>query len=228
MNQKIKHTRKTYMALAAVFVLLGFGLLFLPERENKKEMKPEQLLVQLTDNSRLVTTDEIAKKLVNNDPSIILIDVRKKEEYNSGTLRGALNVPLQDILGEESLKIFNRKAYDKVIFSNSDLYADQAWILLSRNQVQRTYILKGGLNEWVRTIIDPLPPGEGAPSEDIDLYNFRRAASQYFTGQSKAFEFEDIEHVPASEKSNSSKVSKPKSQPLLPPPPAAVEEEEGC
>ena len=42
--------------------------------------------------------------------------------------------------------------------------------------------MKGGLNEWVETIIRPVAPAETAPETAFEQYNFRKAASMYFTG----------------------------------------------
>jgi hypothetical protein len=44
------------------------------------------------------------------------------------------------------------------------------------------YVMKGGLNCWMTTIIKPESPDESASKEDLELYDFRKGASMYFTG----------------------------------------------
>ena len=228
MNKKIIHTRKRYIALTIIFILLGLVLVFLPERDNTKKLAPEKLLISLNDNSRLVKTDEIADRLINNDPSFVLIDVRSEEEFEKGSLPGALNIPLTEILSEESMNIFQRKAYDKIIFSNNDVLADQAWIVLAGKLVERTFILKGGLNEWGRTIVNPVKPDDSAPVEAFELYNTRKAACRYFAGQSKPFEYIEVEVKPSRRKISATQKKQPTAPVLPPPPEEEEEEEEGC
>ena len=228
MDSKIIHTRKRYLALAAVFVLMGLVLVFLPERDNSKQLSPGKLLVSLQDNSRIITTDIVADRLINKDPSLLLIDVRPPAEFEKGSLPGAMNIPLADILGEESLSLFNRKSYDKVLFANNDVLAEQAWVLLAGKLVEKTFLMSGGLNEWVKTILDPVPPDESAPREMFELYDQRVGASRFFSGQSKAFPYVDINSGSTSG-STAPAVGPKKSAPALPPPPPVEEEEsEGC
>ena len=65
-----------YIIFAAILVISGIGLFFLPETENSNEMAPEQLMSELFDQTRYVSTDEIAERIINQDPSLLLIDVR--------------------------------------------------------------------------------------------------------------------------------------------------------
>ena len=228
MENKIIHTRKRYLALAAVFVLMGLVLVFLPDKDNSKQLKPEKLLINLQDNSRLISTDEVADRLINKDPSLLLIDVRPREEFEKSTLPGAMNIPLTEILSEESLKVFNRKAYDKVIFANNDVLAEQAWVLLAGKLVERSFLMSGGINRWLRTIIQPEAPDESAPQEAFELYHQRVASSRYFSGQSKAFEYVETKGSGDQAKKSTNAGVKKAAPALPPPPPPAEEEEEGC
>jgi hypothetical protein len=46
------------------------------------------------------------------------------------------------------------------------------------------HVLKGGLNKWFKTIIDPEKPGELADKTERVSYEFRKGASLFFTGVS--------------------------------------------
>lgn len=225
MSNKTTHTRKRYLALAAIFLLLALGLLFLPDKDNSKKLEPEKLLISINDNSRFYSSDLLADGMINNDPSIILVDVRPETEFAKGSLPGALNIPFEDILSEQSLNVFKRKAYDKILLSNNEVLADEAWILLSGKLMERTFVLKGGINDWVSTIINPVEPGESAPIELFELYDTRRAASRYFTNNNTAFEYQEIKVQKATPRE---KIKKSSPAPVLPPPVEEEEEEEGC
>lgn len=171
-----------YVIPAAFFILLGFILLILPERNISEDLDPDILLHEIIDPARFLTTDMIAERMVNEDPSLFLVDVRSIYDYEEFTLPGAFNIPLEEILLETWQDYFEQEGMDVVFFSNGDILADQAWILTRRQGHKDIFVMKGGLNEWFETIMNPVPPPQTAPQEVFDLYSFRRGAAQYFTG----------------------------------------------
>jgi rhodanese-related sulfurtransferase len=175
-----------YILPAILLFLLGFILLFLPEPDRAEQLSPEELLADITDNSRYISTDDIARRLVEQDPSLVLVDVRSMYDYEEFTLPGAFSIPLEEILLEDWKDYLEQEGKDVVFFSNADILADQAWILSRRTGKQDIFVMKGGLNEWFATIIKPTPPPETAPAEAFDLYQFRRGACQYFVGGNMA------------------------------------------
>lgn len=169
-----------YMALAGILVLLAGGLVLLPKYEKHEGIKPEQLLSNVISPERYITTDKLADKIVNQDPSIILIDVRDEDSYNKYTLPNAINIPLAKLLNEDFEAYLNQDQYNVVLFSNDNFYADQAWILCNRLNYKNLNVLKGGINKWYKTIINPPKPTENMPTTAFELYTFRKAASMYF------------------------------------------------
>jgi rhodanese-related sulfurtransferase len=174
---------KNYLFLTLLMLLLAVGTLFIHKDETfANQLKPEELLREITQPSRYVTTDQIAKMIIEKDPTLELIDVRPADEYNKFSLPDAVNVPLKDILtpeGQENLGIEDMYA---VFYSNDDIMADQAWVISKRLGYNNIYVLKGGLNRWVETIIRPVEPPETASETEFELYQFRKAAGVYFTG----------------------------------------------
>lgn len=173
---------KAYIVLAAFMLLLGAGLLFLPDRENSDEASPRELLAELRNPSRFISTDKVAEMLIDKDPTLLLVDVRDMYDYFDFSLPNAHSIPMEEILLYDWV---DSLAYDQskiVLFSNSDIIADQAWLLLKRNNIENIHVMKGGLNSWFETIIQPRRPSETASAEEFELYEFRRGASIYFTG----------------------------------------------
>ncbi|NOR28840.1 MAG: hypothetical protein GQ540_09990 [Lutibacter sp.] len=169
-----------YMALAGILVILAGGLVLLPKYEKHEGIKPEQLLSNVISPERYITTDYLADKLVNQDPSYLLIDVRDEESYNTYTLPNAINIPLAKLLDEDSEMYLNQDQFNIVLFSNDNFHADQAWILCNRLDYKNLHVLKGGVNMWYNTIINPLKPTEDMPAIAFELFTFRKAASMYF------------------------------------------------
>ena len=97
---------------------------------------------------------------------------------------GSFNIPAEEILSEDWKAYLAQEGMDIVFYSTSDVFADQAWMLCTQKGYKNLYVMQGGLNEWFRTIIQPIAPDETAPTEAFELYSFERAASIYFGGTS--------------------------------------------
>jgi len=171
-----------YIILAAILVISGIGLFFIPITESSNEIEPDQLMAELFDQTRYVSTDEIAERIINQDPSLLLIDVRMADYYSEFSLPGAANIPLEEILNPDWIGYFEQDHMDLVFYSTGDIFAEQAWMLASRMGYKHLYIMKGGLNRWFETIIKPVKPEVTASQLEFELYAFRKGANQYFTG----------------------------------------------
>jgi sulfur-carrier protein adenylyltransferase/sulfurtransferase len=177
---------KTYIVLALIVVLVAVGLLFLPEHSNFEEINPELLIMEINDPARFLSVDQVAERLIDEDPSIMLIDLRTPEQYQEYSLPRSINIPLDQLLIPEWKDYLYQDNMDVILYSNSDLYADQAWIICTRLGYKNLYVMKGGLNEWYTCILEPSEPFETDPTEEFALYSFRLAASQYFGGGTEA------------------------------------------
>ncbi len=175
---------KTYLLLAFILLLLGLGLFMLEANEPNNELSPQEILTDLNENTRYVSTDELAQRLIEGDPSVQLIDIRDPYDFMDFALPGAENIPITDLLTEMATEIFTTPGKDIIFYSNGDVEANKAWMIAHRVGNKRLYILDGGLNQWIETIIKPERPEETQGQEAFDLYQFRQGASQYFTGGS--------------------------------------------
>lgn len=173
-------TSHRYQILAIVFLVLAGGLVLLPKYQKQEGIKAEDLLSYSISPERYISTDVIANKIINQDPSFILIDIRDEASYNNYSLPNAINVPMEQLFNEENVPYLNQNQFDVVFFSNDNFYADQAWILCSRRGFKNLRVLKGGLNEWFTTIINPVRPSEDETAEAFELYTSRKASSMYF------------------------------------------------
>ena len=180
-NRKlVKFLSLRYKILAAVLIVLAGGLVLLPKYEKHEGISPEELLSKTISPERYISTDDIAHKIINQDPSFILIDVRDEDSFKEYTLPNAINIPLKKILEDDASMYINQNQFDIVFFSNDNFYSDQAWILCNRLGYKNLHVLKGGINKWFNTIISPPKPTEDMPKEALDLYSTRKASSMYF------------------------------------------------
>lgn len=70
------------------------------------------------------------KEIVNSS-DVTLVDVRIPEQYEAGTAKGAVNIPLAEIQNN----IGSLKGKKVVVFCNKGIQADQAMEILKKNGV---------------------------------------------------------------------------------------------
>ena len=173
---------RNYIFLTLLMLALALGTFFLKKEPARQETKPETLLLEIVQPTRYVSTDQVAKMIIQKDPSLEIVDVRTPEEFAKFTLPNALNLPPDSLLtpsGNEQLGIPGMKV---VFISDDAIRADQEWVLAKRMGYSDIYVMKGGLNRWIETIIQPKEPGEEDPYTAFEQYEFRKGAQLYFTG----------------------------------------------
>ena len=172
--------QKRYIFLATLFAIIASGLLFLPDMKQKTQVSTDSFLNDIHSNNRYLSSDEIAKRIIEDDPIVFLVDVRTAKEYDNYSLPGAINIPLKDLLTEDWAGYLDQDIVDVIFYSNDDILAEQAWALCKQLGYTNLYVLKGGLNNWFATIMLPQEPGELGSSAEFDLFSFRTGASIYF------------------------------------------------
>jgi rhodanese-related sulfurtransferase len=174
--------KKAYVFMSILMIVVAVSILLLPERSLEKEIPPADLLVEINDASRYMTTDQVAAMIISGDPSLLLIDNRDKGQYEDYHLPGALNMSLPVLTDPSNSEILDQEGKQIVFYSNGDILAEQAWVISKRMGLNNIFVMKDGLNRWMETIITPEMPAETAASEAFDLYQFRIGASIYFGG----------------------------------------------
>ena len=71
-------------------------------------------------------------KQIVNSSDVTLVDVRIPEQYEAGTAKGAVNIPLAEIQNN----IGSLKGKKVVVFCNKGIQADQAMEVLKKNGVE--------------------------------------------------------------------------------------------
>jgi rhodanese-related sulfurtransferase len=219
MSKKYKLKRllvRRYQILAAILFILAAGLVLLPKYKKNEGIKPELFVKNAISSERFISTDLLADRLVNQDPSILLIDTRSEKEFNEFALSNAINIPLKNLLDDDYIEYIDQDIYDVILYSNDSFYADQAWMIGNRLGFTNLYVLEGGLNEWFNTIINPKYPDETMPKEAFELYSFRKAAGMYFGVGVIDTEAKPIEKIVTKKKTPKKVIPKPKKKKRVP------------
>jgi len=176
--------KRREIIILSLLLIGAFFTIFFPNIKSQENIIGyKELLSEINKVGRYATTDEIANAIINNDPSYILIDVRDVKQFKSYTIDGAVNITLDKIMDEEYKDYLNTESYTVVLFSNGSSKADQVWLKLRCTDYKGIRVMKGGLNEWFKTIINPQKPIDNEMTAAKEKqYLFRKQASFYFTG----------------------------------------------
>ena len=83
--------------------------------------------------------------MIRNDSSVILLDVRSRQEFKEGHLLGALNLPLGELKNKVSLLISNR-GQTIIVYCKIGSRSLKAANMLNKMGYTNVYQLKGGLD----------------------------------------------------------------------------------
>ena len=180
---------RTRILLSVIIIGLGLTAAVLPDRENHyRELNEVEMLQEMLSASNYISVEELAHALISKDPSVRIIDLRPADAFKDN-IPGALNVPVDSVFSENYLYLFDQDISRNILYGENESAA-QVWTVLKQLGYKNNYLLKGGLAAWEKDILNPTRPSNSASQGEIDLYEMRRAAKMYFTGE-KATPIED-------------------------------------
>ncbi|MBI5352551.1 MAG: YeeE/YedE family protein [Chloroflexi bacterium] len=157
---------------AAILVAMGLAVFFigspsLESKYNKVKFTRTESVPQLNGdpvvNTIVYTADEmLANRLVfitpaeafkakyNQSMNPVYLDVRSEADYNLYHIEGSVNVPL-DRINEVIPVLLTEPPANSVfiVMSNDEAAAVKAWKILVGSSIQNSYILEGGVNNWI-------------------------------------------------------------------------------
>ncbi|MFA9391477.1 MAG: rhodanese-like domain-containing protein [Prolixibacteraceae bacterium] len=171
--------------IALYLIPLGMIIAAVPENKTKPyKLTANQMLEQVKEGIQFVSTDQIADMIVQQDPSLQLIDLRSSEDYDKFHLPGAINIPISMLLSEDWEAYINQDVKMNVFYSNGNTIANEAWMISRQLGYVNNYVMMGGLNYWAETIMNPEKPASTSPNDEFAKYDFRKGASQALGGGS--------------------------------------------
>ena len=164
---------------AAVFAGLGIIAAFAgsPYRSAFAPVDTKQLALDATSQAAHVSVTDVAHRLVEGRNDFLLVDVRDAAAFGAYHLPGARNVPLATLTAD-----FSARNERIIFYSDSDVHAAQAWLLLRSLGFPSVSLLAGGLEEWKRTVLFPIAPAANASPEDQTDFPKRAAIAKFFGG----------------------------------------------
>jgi rhodanese-related sulfurtransferase len=153
--RRIKKITIFYIVAAIVFI----GALTVLSNNLSTSSKKDIMIDKGTENNIIEkeikgfsnVTPKEAKQRLDNKEEIILLDVRTKEEYDSGHIKGSMLIPVDDLDEEVKNKLMDKDATIFVYCRSGNRSVTAANILIKQGYT-KVYNL-GGIQSWPYEVV---------------------------------------------------------------------------
>ena len=127
-----------------------------------------------------VSVRDLATWIIEGRGDFLVVDVRMPEEFSNGAIENARNIPLAQLVRDESIAELptDRKV---VVYSNGSENAAKAAVMLRLAGIN-AQLLVGGYNAWHSVILNPDISAEALDGETLQVSE-QRAFACYFVGE---------------------------------------------
>jgi rhodanese-related sulfurtransferase len=139
------------------------------------------MLEAMHDSTRHLSVEQVAGMVINEDTTILLVDVRDPGDYRTVHIPGAINIPVFDILNDDWSGYLNDPNVEPVFYSNGNTLAVEAWMFCTQKGFTRSRIMLGGMNEWYRVVMESTFTGERISAAENARFEVRYRARDFFT-----------------------------------------------
>ena len=166
-------------------LLVGVGIIlaFLPfDAAQTFQLKSNELLARSASDSMYISVDQVARAVNSEDSTVQIIDVRSAAQFRACNIPSSINIPFDDLQNPLWEATLNQKKVKNILYGNGDQTASYAWTIVTGLGYPNNYVMKGGLNEWFRTVMlsqysgEKITPAENARFEN--RLNARKAFTQ--------------------------------------------------
>jgi len=135
-----------------------------------------QVVEYFTEDDYILNFHELHSIITNSMDNYQFVDLRDNDEYNSGHLPGAVNVPIKELLSRNNLKML-RSSENKVsvLYAMNEATAHTArMLLLSKGLDARIKVLAGGYIKAVEFALEQFNPAYAAYRDEKARFDYRR------------------------------------------------------
>jgi rhodanese-related sulfurtransferase len=146
--------RGAHRLAAAGALLLGVLLLRLPDRKTQLLAQVGDAEYQRTHAARYMDAEELAFRLLDRDPKLLIVDVRPTREFERMPLPASVNVAVPELFGREWAPVLGRRHATRVFVDEDGGEALRGALLAERLGYDDVRVLRGGLAGLRRTILE--------------------------------------------------------------------------
>jgi rhodanese-related sulfurtransferase len=178
----MKIRMNTRAKFSVALVALGLIVALLPSPASRLlRAKPERLVAMLNDEESRITVDQVARFVVNEDDKVQIVDLRSADDFGKSSIPGSVNIPMDDFLERNPSTLLAPKNIKTILCSTGDKDAENAFLYARAMRFNNTVIMKGGLDEWTRTVLNTSFSGDTITARENALFETRTRARKMFT-----------------------------------------------
>jgi rhodanese-related sulfurtransferase len=147
---------------------------------NKTEVSLTDVAQAAARQDDRVSVEDVASWLIEGRGDFKLIDVRSAEDFESGKIGDAENLPITQLVSDDVLLSLPRDRM-VIVYSNGSENAAKAEVLLRLAGID-AHLLVGGYSAWHQRILNPDISAEELDGESL-VVSRQRAYSCYFVGK---------------------------------------------
>lgn len=153
--KELTKTRRLIVSSIVFVLIIVIGLITFNKPEFEFKTSLQQTLDELYNIDNEMIPEDAMDIIAYADSNYIMIDLRNQYEYDKGHLENAINIPVTDILSEESIEFLNELQRDSIItvlYANDQIEANGPWMVLKQLGYENVKILLGGYDYFVAEV----------------------------------------------------------------------------
>ena len=140
-------TRKLFLLITILFLLISLITLPVSSGCKANTLTPEEVQEENEDNIvaeiKSISPEEVYE-IIKNSEDYLIVDVRTKEEYDSGHIEGALLLPVQELEVRLDELLMDKPI---IVYCRSGGRSRTAATILVENGFKQVYDM-GGISDW--------------------------------------------------------------------------------
>jgi rhodanese-related sulfurtransferase len=159
---------------------LSVALIAACSESDKREVSLVDIAQAAARQDDRASVEDVAGWLVEGREDFKLIDVRMPEDFESGSIGDAENIPIAQLVTPD---VLSRLPTDRmvIVYSNGSENAAKATVMLRLSGID-AHLLTGGYNAWQSRILNPDISADELNGESLEV-STQRALSCYFVGE---------------------------------------------
>lgn len=148
-----KNPKRLSISVITFVLIIIIGFITMNRPEHFYKATPAELMESIMALEGEITPEEAIYYAEENDPWFVFIDIRNQYEYIKGHIPNAINIPLTELLTEETLKQFDSYVEDSisiVMYGNSQTDANAPWMMLKLLGYKDVKLMLGGYEYYAK------------------------------------------------------------------------------
>jgi len=164
----------------ATLLALSVALIAACSESDKREVSLVDIAQAAARQDDRASVEDVAGWLVEGREDFKLIDVRMPEDFESGSIGDAENIPIAQLVTPD---VLSRLPTDRmvIVYSNGSENSAKAAVMLRLSGID-AHLLTGGYNAWQSRILNPDISADELNGESLEV-STQRALSCYFVGE---------------------------------------------